>query len=144
MLIEFSGRTVQPKWDLHLLTMPLYTRDYAKVKQMGTTINKNAFQKQGKERHLILQHLSLYLLVLKACPLPFDLNSMDNPTEDGMKARKNLPEGAGSGSFFSILLLEDPAVAALFLTGPDDFGIKIDESKEVSGAPNETGPFCDL
>ena len=58
----------------------------------------------------------------------------------------NLRDGTIRGpSFLVLLFLEGPPpVVAVLLTDDDDLDSKIDEPKEVSGAPNDRGTLCDL
>ncbi len=63
--------------------------------------------------------------------------------EDGLNARMNFRDEAAWRSSLMVFLLEGPPEAPILLTVPDDFELNTDEPKEVSGAPNDTGPLRD-
>lgn len=69
---------------------------------------------------------------------------MDSPIEEGFSARMKFRDGALWRSLLVFLVLEDPPAAPLLLTDPGDLELKIDEPKEVSGAPNDAGTLCDV
>ena len=77
--------------------------------------------------------------------LALNSRSTESPIEDGLKPRINFRDEAMWGSsLFVLFLLEGPPVTPVLLTGPDDFELNIDEPKEASCAPNDTGPLCDV
>lgn len=62
-----------------------------------------------------------------------------------MKAWINLRDEAPSLLVFLLLLLEGPPVAAVSLAASDDFDSKVDDTNDVSDAPNEIGrTLCNL
>lgn len=67
---------------------------------------------------------------------------MDIPIEDGLKPQMNFCEIALRGSLF-VFLLEGPPACLEHLEDPDDLELKIDELKEGSLTPKDTGPLFD-
>lgn len=74
--------------------------------------------------------------------LALNIRSIESPMEDGLNARMNFRDEAAWRSSLLVFLLEGPPVAPILLT--DDFELNIDELKEVSGAPNDTGALRDV
>lgn len=89
----------------------------------------------------------LYFQLLETSEIDYlalNIRSIESPMEDGLNARINFRDEAALRSSLLVFLLEGPPAAPILLTVSDDFELKIDEPKDVSGAPNDTGPLRDV